>query len=272
MNRPESPNGQNPDEFGFEWVEDDELSPEAQKLLEEFSVPVGKVQKQLGEAIYQELATDVKDRLATLRVDGYDLVDKRWITKTPELAMNPQLLDDVHYEIYRAKKKQPYNRFVSIKAEEVFEELIRLKEARSSGVLMQRKQNEEASSYLSFEMKMDEVSVYEAISKGAEGAFAVRSLHRLMLEPCMEEFRKVIHKAADRRADEAPLNFEVVSDRAVKWVTRVQRFVSESDPSGLSSDQQMLRLLELRDVDRSLAFTKPVINYIYQQNDSAQAD
>lgn len=257
--------GLGPDEMGFEWVDDDELSPEAKELLDQLSVPIGRQQREVGDEIREELVIEVQNRLESLRVDGYELVDKRWIT--PELVLTPHILDDVHYEIYRARKRQPYGRFVSVKAVEVFEALHSNYETRNSATLLQMEQDGRAFKFLATKMAMDETSIYKAVQKGPDGAFAVRSLHRLMKEDNMKEFQKVILRAAQRRADEAPLSFEEVTASAVSWARNLYRRIANVDTSGLSSDQQAQHLLELRDAERAVAFGHPALEFIDQQID-----
>lgn len=265
MNGPEKNNGGfGPDELGFEWVDkDDELSPEEEELLKELSVPIGRPPRKMAEMVHSELAEEARERLEELRVEGYTEVDKTWVKAIPELQMNPNILDDVHYVVYQARKNQTlYSRFVSVKAKEIFQELYGMYENRINGALLQSKQTEEASKFLEFDLKMDEVSVNEVMREGTDGAFAIRSLYRLLSEKTLVEFCKIILNTAEEQADVAPMTFEEVANRAVRYINNKHNRIANWDTSDLSTDQQTVHLLVLRDLERAQAFAKPVAEYL----------
>jgi len=264
MSGSENNGGLSPDEFGFKWVDrEDELSPEDEELLKEYSVPIGRPPRRMAEMVYGELAEEAQERLQELRVDGYAKVDKSWIKEIPELLMNPSILDDVHYVIYQGRKKQPlYSRFVSVSAREIFLELYGMKEDCINGAVLQSKQTSEAFKFLAKDLGMDEISIYEAMRKGAEGSFALRSLHRLLGEKNMEGFCKIILKATEERADEAPITFEEVANRAVRYINNKHSRIANWNTADLSTDQRTVHSLVLRDLERSQAFAKPVADFL----------
>jgi hypothetical protein len=259
---PEDGNRHNPDEFGFEWA-DEELTPEVQELLQELSIPVSRPSRKMAEMVHNGLAQETQERLAELRVEGYNEVDGSWIRAIPEVQMTPNILDDVHYVIYEARKKQPlYSRFVSVSAREIFRELHDMKENKLNGAILQNNQTSEAFEFLATYLKMDEIGIYEAMRKGPEGSFAVRSLHRLLSEKSMSDFWKVMRETAERRIDEAPLTFDEVAIRAVRFINNKHSRISRWNTSDFSTDQETVHVLVLRDLARTEAFAKPLADFL----------
>lgn len=257
------------DDFGFEWQNgDDELSPDVQKLLEELSVPIGRVPvRKLGEIVCEDCINEVRVRLEELRVEGYDRVNKKWLDEFPELHMTPNILDDVHYKVYRNKKNLgPYNRYVSVSAEDVFDEFENMKETGTNGILLQREQDTQAKKTL-IKNHIEENSVYEAMIT-AEGRFAVRSLFRLLREESMRAFTNAMIRATRRRMDEAPLSFDEVAAHAPGFIEKKLGLHTNYDPSHLSTDQRLTHELISRDLYRARAFAKPIIEYMTAKTSS----
>lgn len=262
-----------PDDFGFNWVEEEALTPEIQALLEALSVPVRRSLPRLAEVIHTGLANEVQQRLAVLRVEGYSEVGKSHIKITPELQMTPYILDDVHYEVYRRRKLGALNRFVSVNFEEIIAEFQAMHENRVNGVLLQRKQNDRAVKFLVNALKIDEGSIYETMGGSSpEGRFVTRSLHRLLAEDSMRPFTKLLPKAATRRIDESPLVFDEVAEHALHFIDMKYRQHESLDTSKLSTDQRIIHQLLSRDLERAKAFAMPVSDYIGKKLKPEQAD
>ena len=259
------PNGERDpmDEFSFEWNDrDDELSPETEELLKELSVPIGRVPvRQLAEVVHTDLLDEVRNRMEDLRVDGYDRVDKRWIKAAPELQMTPYILDDVHYAVYRARKNRgPYNRFVSVTADEILDAFVKMRESGANGIVFQREQDDQAKKTL-IKNHIEENSIYEAMAT-PDGRFAVRSLYRLLREDSMRPFTNTMARATRRRMDEAPLSFEEVAIHAPRFIgNKLSRHLTQN-PTYLSSDQRLTHELISRDLQRARAFAMPVTEYM----------
>ena len=261
------PGGQNPNEFGFEWVDEDELSPEDRQLLDELSVPVGRPKPRFTQVVHADLAAEVQKRFESLRVESYREVDKSLIKNTPELQMTPHILDDVHYVVYRRRKQEPFNRYVSVSADDIFAEFSRMRETGVNGVLLQRKQNSQAVKVLINDGKIDEGSIYE-VMRTSEGRFAVRSLHRFLAEDCMRPFTNILPKAARRRTDERPLMLDEVANRAIHFLQNKTRQHASIDTTKLSTDQRLTYELVSRDLGRASALVSPVAEYTLRDIES----
>lgn len=266
-NQENSPFGQRPDEFGFEWTDDHELTPENQKLLDELSIPVERSQPKVGEVVHGDIATEVQNRLEALRVENYQQVDSSWIKATPELQMTPHILDDVHYEVYRKRKREPFNRFVSVGAEQIFHEFSEMAKSKVNGILLQRRQNAKAAQTLIEAAKIEEGSIYR-IMTAADGRFAVRSLYRLLREDQMKPFTNLLPKAARRRGE--PLILDEVATRAYHFLDIKIRQHGSLDTSLFSNDQRIAYELVSRDLMRTQAFASPVMDYLGRGMETSQ--
>jgi hypothetical protein len=248
---------------GFEWVDNEELTPEVEGLLAELSVPSRRMRstREMPEVVQTDLAVEVQDRLQALRVENFELFDRKLVKDIPELQMTPNILDDVHYVVYRGLKQMPFARFVSVNAQQIYLEFRNMASTGVNGVILQREQNKNAIEILTGAGKIEEGSLYEAMSS-SNGRLAVRSLHRLLAEDSMSPFTKILPKAHRRRSSESPLLFDEVGARAFHFLDMKLRQHARLDVSQFSTDQRISYNLVGRDLGRARAFAEPVNNYI----------
>jgi hypothetical protein len=249
------------DEFGFEWA-DEALSPEAEALLKELSVPIGRIPvRKLAEVVHEDLIAECRQRLTALQVKDSNLIDKHLIKSALELQMTPFILDDVHYEVYnRRKNRGPLNRFVTVSIYDIFQEFQEMHETGVNGVLLQRRQDDRAKKTLIDSAKIEENSVYETMAD-PEGRYAVRSLFRLLKEDSMVNFRHLMRKATQRRMDNVPLTFQEVAGRAPHFLKNKLAQHIAIDLLQLSDDQVITHGLISRDLYRAEALASPLIEY-----------
>lgn len=172
-------------------------------------------------------AESISERLLELQVrdvktiNGTNLFTYRHIERFPDLGELPNLIDDVHYEVYHRRKEKSPSPYISVNLDEILSELTVMRETHVDAVNYHRERQKEAEEYF-YNLKIEEGSIHEVMTT-PEGRFMVRSLHRLFRERPMGRFLANFKKFQSNRMDERPVDFNVVAARALKWFERQYR-------------------------------------------------
>lgn len=221
-----------------------EFDSEVERTLSDFSMPV-----EAEISSYKDIIPDFQTRLEAMGVENPSNLNRRRIRRHKDLFLHPLSLEDVHYVAYADKRRQESNmRYISVTVADI---LKFMPESMHEISGLQSDQTSGAHAFLA-EFGITGQELGEMHDNGdRDSRFAMRSLHRLLMERRLDPFLK---RLKPQPGETVP--FQTVALAAVNKLEILHKKHLATRPK--SRDSSMQYALDERDFRRSLSFSRPL--------------